>query len=145
MSPRLTRGPVVPRRKLTKSQQMARVRSRDTSLEVQLRQYLWRRGFRYRLQPKLPGTPDLVLVTPKIAVFVDGCFWHGCPDHYSRPATNIGFWDAKLERNRARDQRVDAELRALGWRVLRVWEHELVNDLPKVAAKLRSLLRRPSR
>ncbi len=135
MPPRAAR-----KRKLTKSEQMARVRSRDTGLELRLRKSLWRAGLRYRLRPRLPGTPDLSFAAARVAVFVDGCFWHGCPAHYSRPATNVDFWNAKLERNRARDLRVDDELRALGWTVCRVWEHELVRNLSDVIDRVQTLI-----
>ncbi len=133
------------KRKLTKSEQMARVRSRDTGLEIQLRRALWGVGLRYRLRPRLPGTPDLGFSAAGVAVFVDGCFWHGCPTHYSRPATNVEFWDSKLQRNRARDIRVDEELRALGWAVCRIWEHDLARDLPAVISRVQTLVndRRP--
>ena len=73
------------KRKLTKSEQMARVRSKDTEPEMVLRKALWKSGLRYRLRPGLPGTPDLAFVGRKVAIFVDGCFWHGCPEHYTCP------------------------------------------------------------
>jgi DNA mismatch endonuclease (patch repair protein) len=114
-------------RLLTKSEQMARVRSRDTYAELAVRRALWARGLRYRLRPKLPGTPDIVFPGPKVAVFVDGCFWHGCPEHYSAPLANERFWQEKLLRNRRRDQAADASLRDLGWLALRVWEHDIRN------------------
>lgn len=81
----------------------------------------WRRGSR------LEGRPDFVFPSEKLAVFVDGCFWHGCSRCYSRPKTNQAFWDDKIRNNRARDSRVDRKLKHLGWRVLRLWEHELRN------------------
>jgi len=80
---------------------------------------VWRRGSR------LPGRPDFVFPKLKIAVFVDGCFWHGCPRHATQPKTNAAFWREKIAANKARDRRVNRELRERGWSVLRVWEHEL--------------------
>ncbi len=80
----------------------------------------WRRG------SKLTGKPDFVFPRLKLAVFVDGCFWHGCPRHATRPKTNAAFWRKKIAANQARDRLVNRTLRSLGWRVLRVWEHELV-------------------
>jgi DNA mismatch endonuclease, patch repair protein len=74
---------------------------------------------------KLTGRPDFVFPKLKLAVFVDGCFWHGCPKHGTRPKANAGFWLAKITGNKARDRRVNRLLRAEGWRVLRIWEHEL--------------------
>ena len=115
-------------RKLTKSQQMARVRSRDTIPETALRKALWSRGFRYRVRPALPGTPDLAFTRARVTVFVDGCFWHKCPEHYREPATNVEFWRRKVARNVARDQRVDEELADLGWSVTRIWEHEALSN-----------------
>lgn len=119
--------------RLTKSEQMARVRSHGTAPELELRRTLWSLGFRYRLRQSLPGTPDLTFPSRRLAVFVDGCFWHGCPDHYVAPVTNADFWAAKLARNANRDRTVDAALRAFGWRALRLWEHE-VHQQPELAA-----------
>ncbi len=124
------------RRLLTKSEQMARVKSRDTGLEMQVRRRLWAAGGRYRVHPKLPGTPDLVFQRAHVAVFVDGCFWHGCPDHYRAPATNVAYWEHKLERNVTFDRRVESALRERGWSVIRVWEHEVTGDLGGVVNRL---------
>jgi DNA mismatch endonuclease (patch repair protein) len=79
----------------------------------------WRRG------SKLPGKPDFIFPKMKTAVFVDGCFWHGCPKHATWPKARAAFWLAKLTGNKARDRRVNRLLRAKGWKVLRIWEHEL--------------------
>lgn len=117
------------RGKLTKSEQMARVQSRHTAPECALREALWRTGLRYRLHTKSPGTPDVVLVTARLAVFVDGCFWHGCLEHYSAPVANAALWRAKVARNLERDRRVDEELRACGWTPLRGWEHAVNKTL----------------
>lgn len=103
---------------------------RDTGPEMALRRELHKRGVRYRVGPRieLPGRravrPDLVWKGRKVAVFVDGCFWHGCPDHARAPRTNLEYWVPKLERNRQRDLEQTAALEALGWAVLRFWEHE---------------------
>lgn len=77
-----------------------------------------------RKQPLL-GKPDFVFRQQRLAVFVDGCFWHGCPKCYRRPSSNQAFWDEKVQRNRKRDRRVTRELRKAGWQVLRIWEHQL--------------------
>ena len=95
---------------------------------MRLRRALWARGYRYRLRLRLPGTPDLVFPSGKVAVFVDGCFWHGCPVHYRTPGTNAAFWDAKIRRNQERDRRADRELRATGWVVVRLWSHQIKED-----------------
>ncbi len=93
----------------------------------------WRRG------SKLPGKPDFVFPKLKLAVFVDGCFWHGCPKHGTSPKANAGFWLAKITGNKARDRRVNRLLRAKGWKVLRIWEHELsTKNLPRLLKRLRT-------
>ncbi len=103
---------------------MAAIRGRDTAPELVLRRALHARGFRYRIDARdLPGRPDLKLTRHGAVIFVHGCFWHGhdCP-FFRLPKSNVDFWRAKIERNRARDGRVVGELKALGWRVAIVWE-----------------------
>jgi DNA mismatch endonuclease (patch repair protein) len=93
-----------------------------------LRRELHRLGLRYRVNLPLPGLPrrraDLTFTRQKVVVFVDGCFWHGCPEHATFPKRNATWWETKLQRNRARDRETDQYLFTLGWRVVRVWEHE---------------------
>lgn len=125
-----------PGKKLTKSEQMARVRSRNTAPEEALRKALWAQGARYRLHARLPGTPDLAFPSARLAVFVDGCFWHGCPKHYSSPVTNATFWAVKLARNLARDKSAENALGRLGWRVLRIWEHEIRESLGEAVERV---------
>lgn len=79
----------------------------------------------WRRNQKLFGSPDFVFRKQRVCLFVDGCFWHGCPKHGTRPKQNRRFWDAKLGRNRERDREVNRELRRGGWLVLRIWQHEL--------------------
>lgn len=74
----------------------------------------------------------------KIAVFVDGCFWHGCPEHYKASATNTAFWSEKIARNRLRDREVDMALAKLGWAILRYWEHEVEDDVASVVDRIRA-------
>lgn len=114
---------------------MQRQPSKDTQPELVLRRELHRRGLRYRVHraplPTLRRRADIVFGPAKVAVFVDGCFWHGCPDHWRRiHAVNGWYWPEKIARNRARDVDTDARLAQEGWHVVRVWEHE---D-PRVAA-----------
>lgn len=111
---------------------MSRIRGRDTGPELRLRRALWARGLRYRVSYKLPGRPDIAFVGSRVAVFVDGCFWHGCPEHGVRPKTNTAFWDNKLEENRVRDVRVAEELENQKWKVIRFWEHQIMDDLDAV-------------
>ena len=127
-------------RRLTKSEQMARVRNKDTEPEMALRRALWRSGLRYRLRPKLPGTPDLAFPRSKVAIFVDGCFWHGCPEHYTAPGSNVAFWAEKIARNRRRDDDVNRSLGRLGWKVLRFWEHEVQDELSMVLERIRTMV-----
>lgn len=105
-------------------------RGRDTGPELAVRRILHRRGLRYRVAPPVrvgagrPIRPDLVFGPTRVVVFVDGCFWHGCPEHGERPVANAEFWETKINGNRERDARQTALLEADGWCVLRVWEHE---------------------
>lgn len=103
-------------------------RSRDTKIELAVRKIVFARGMRYRVdarpEPSLRRKADLVFRGPKIAVFLDGCFWHGCPVHYIPPKTNDGYWGGKVGANRARDVDTTEKLREAGWAVLRFWEHE---------------------
>lgn len=113
---------------LTKSQRsycMSRIKGKNTQPEIKLRRALWKAGLRYRLRGKLPGRPDLFFSKKMVAVFVDGCFWHGCPNHNQRPITNQEFWENKIHRNIERDERTASLLEASGWTVLRFWEHQV--------------------
>lgn len=104
---------------------MQRQASRDTGPEMALRRALHALGLRYRLHhPGLPGRPDVALPAARLAVFVDGCFWHSCPEHGRTPRNNGGWWAAKLAANVERDRRKDAALAAAGWLPVHVWEHE---------------------
>lgn len=109
---------------------MSRIRRRDTKPEWQLRRALHARGWRYFVDRPVPGVsrcrPDLLFPRLRVAVFVDGCFWHFCPPHTHLPRANATYWHAKLLANRQRDARHDAELTRAGWLVIRVWEHEPV-------------------
>lgn len=107
---------------------MAAIKGKDTKPEMTVRKYLFSRGLRYRVNNrKLPGTPDIVLKKYKAAIFINGCFWHGhdgCK-YYRLPKSNVEFWQTKIDRNQARDISTDAELAAMGWRVIRLWECEI--------------------
>ena len=107
------------------SQQMSRMPRASTKPEVALRRRLHALGLRYRVNVKdLPGRPDVVLTRARIAIFVDGCFWHACPDHGVLPKNNRAWWAEKLRLNVSRDRLKDQELEANGWAVLHFWEHE---------------------
>jgi DNA mismatch endonuclease, patch repair protein len=104
-------------------------RRTDTKPELALRRALHKQGYRYRKDYRLDLTgarvrPDIAFTARRVAVFVDGCFWHCCPQHGSQPANNTWYWEPKLARNVARDRAADAALGAAGWSVVRIWEHE---------------------
>lgn len=107
---------------------MKNTRRRDTDVEVAIRRRLHARGLRYRVDAAIPGVtrarPDIVFPRERVAVFIDGCFWHRCPIHGTEPNANRQWWKEKLDANVARDRRHDYELAAAGWHVLRLWEHE---------------------
>lgn len=107
---------------------MRAVRRRDTAPEVSLRKALHKRGLRYRVDvPVIAGSrrrADIVFPRARLAVFVDGCFWHGCPEHATTPKTNRDWWERKLAANVARDRASDRQLAEQGWQVIRVWAHE---------------------
>lgn len=123
---------------------MRSVGSRDTDIEMALRRALWAKGLRYRLHRPTAGTkPDLCFVGSRVAVFVDGCFWHGCPRHYKRPHTNADFWQDKVEQNARRDAEDTARLRQAGWEVLRFWGCDIKENLDEAVAVIcESVLRR---
>lgn len=125
-----------------RSEIMRSVRTQGTAPEIRLRRALWRAGLRYRTRTHIEGTkPDVAFLGKRVLVFVDGCFWHGCPRHYTKPAENSAFWSAKLEKNRARDARNNKILEAKAWKVLRFWECEVEQDLEKVVATIQLRLR----
>lgn len=108
---------------------MSRIRGKDTAPELVLRKAISSAGLRgYRLHHKLPGKPDMVFPRWKIALFIDGCFWHKCPKCFIKPATNRKFWMEKLASNRKRDRIINTELKRNGWRVIRIWEHDAQNQ-----------------
>lgn len=115
-------------------ERMARIKGKDTKPEMLLRRALWAAGVRYRVQVRLPGKPDIAFLKAKVIVFVDGCFWHSCPTHFRAPKTNSVFWAGKIRGNQERDRRVDASLEALGYVIIRLWEHEILED-PKGCAQ----------
>jgi DNA mismatch endonuclease (patch repair protein) len=117
-------------------------RGSDTRPEVMLRSALHRRGLRFRkgVVPPRSGVrcrADVVFPAARVVVFVDGCFWHRCPEHGTRPRTNAAYWQAKLDRNVARDRANDESLAGAGWRVVRIWEHE---DPDNAAERIAALL-----
>jgi DNA mismatch endonuclease (patch repair protein) len=106
---------------------MERQARRDTAAEISIRKRLFAAGYRYRVDYRLPGTrrrADIAFPRRKLAIFVDGCFWHLCPDHMTWPKNNAAWWRRKLLANQRRDLETDALLQQAGWSALRIWEHE---------------------
>jgi DNA mismatch endonuclease (patch repair protein) len=127
------------------SQRMSRNRRRDTRPELALRRVLHAHGLRYRVDAaiRVEGVqvkPDVVFAGRKVAVFIDGCFWHSCPEHGNIPTHNHAYWAPKLSRNVERDRRVDLALSVGGWTAVRIWEHE---DTQHAAERVVEALQRP--
>lgn len=122
---------------------MSRNRAEDTGPEVALRRALWAAGLRnYRLHPRgVPGRPDISFPRTKLALFIHGCFWHGCPEHGHKPKANSAFWAEKFARNQARDARKVTELETADWHVLTIWEHEVEQDVSAVVRRIQRALR----
>ncbi|MFD4575098.1 very short patch repair endonuclease [Streptomyces sp. NPDC058417] len=124
---------------------MSRQASKDTGAELAVRRLLHAAGLRYRVEHPVPGMArrrmDVAFTRAKVAVLIDGCFWHGCPQHATRPKANAEWWRVKLDRNMARDRETTDHLTAQGWVVLRFWEHEAPEDVAlKVGATVRRRL-----
>ncbi|MFF1459815.1 very short patch repair endonuclease [Streptomyces sp. NPDC058330] len=121
------------------SARMSRQARRDTAPEVAVRKLLHASGYRYRLNERVPHMPrrtiDIAFTRAKVAVFLDGCFWHGCPDHATQPKSNAEWWRQKLDKNMARDAETTAHLVAEGWAVLRFWEHQSPAQVAEVVAE----------
>ena len=118
-------------------------RRRDTKPELEVRKRLLAAGLRYRVDFPVDLTDrrrraDIVFTRARLVVFIDGCFWHGCPDHYTEPRSNVEYWRPKIARNVARDTRTTEQLETAGWQVLRFWEHE---DPDHVAERVLSTVR----
>ncbi|MGW0864408.1 very short patch repair endonuclease [Streptomyces sp. NPDC002611] len=121
------------------SARMSRQASKDTAVELAVRRLLHADGLRYRVEYPVPGLPrrriDVAFPRAKVAVLIDGCFWHGCPQHATHPKANADWWRTKLDRNMARDRETTEHLLAAGWTVLRFWEH---TPAVEVAATVRA-------
>ncbi|MEU6905695.1 very short patch repair endonuclease [Streptomyces coeruleorubidus] len=122
---------------------MSRQASKDTAVELAVRRLLHAAGLRYRVEYPVPGLPrrriDVAFPRAKVAVLIDGCFWHGCPQHATHPKANAEWWRSKLDRNMARDRETTEHLLAAGWTVLRFWEHEAPEE---VAVRVATVVKR---
>jgi DNA mismatch endonuclease (patch repair protein) len=124
-----------------RSEVMAKIRKTNSSPERVLRMYLTRANIAYQIYAALPGTPDIIIEQSKLAVFVHGCFWHGCRYHYRLPNSNVEYWSAKLRSTRARDRVVMRRLRAMRWHTAVVWECQL-RDPKRVLGTLQKRLQK---
>jgi DNA mismatch endonuclease (patch repair protein) len=121
---------------------MGSVRSKETELEIKFRKLLWAKGFRYRKNSrKYFGTPDIIMSSKKVVIFIDSCFWHGCPLHTRIPKTNKKFWKDKISRNIERDKEVTKYYKRNDWMIIRVWEHD-INKRELLNKKLGSVTRK---
>jgi len=120
---------------------MSQIRGKNTRPEVKLRKLLWSAGIRgYRIHYNLTGKPDIVFIKKKIAIFIDGCFWHKCPVCFQEPETRKEFWMKKIQSNIDRDKKVDKQLKNDGWTVIRIWEHEIKKEPENAVKKIIALL-----
>lgn len=122
---------------LTRSQIMSRVKDKNSKAEMALRSALHAEGLRFRIHRRIEGvTVDIVFPGPRVAVFVDGCFWHGCPNHATFPKSNQKYWLPKLAENKKRDEKQTKHLQESGWRVIRVWEHDCSPPAANVVSQI---------
>lgn len=126
-----------------RSKNMSHIRSKDTSIELKVRKYLFSLGYRYRVNYKeLPGNPDIVFTKKKIAIFIHGCYWHGhnCNSRYAHVSkSNTDYWNTKIQRNQERDKINIEQLEKDGWKVIVLWECEIKEDFEKVIKILLSV------
>lgn len=121
----------------TRSRIMSSIRSKNTQPELSVRKRVWALGKRYRIHDRTVfGTPDMSNKSKKVAVFIDGCFWHGCGSCYAEPKTNTEFWTSKIARNRERRKKVRQKLTEENWRILQFWEHQIKHNPEKIAAEI---------
>jgi DNA mismatch endonuclease, patch repair protein len=124
-----------------RSRIMSAIRSTGTKLEKIVMEEMEERGLEFaRNVRKLFGSPDLAFEDDRIVIFIDSCFWHGCPLHYKRPKSNQEYWDEKYRRNRARDEKVNQHYEDLGWGLMRVWEHEIKEDFEKAMDEMEEFI-----
>ena len=127
--------------KETRSKIMSSIRSKNTKPELQIRKKVWALGKRYRIHDKTVfGTPDISNKSKKVAIFIDGCFWHGCDRCYVEPKTNTEFWRNKIVRNKERREKVRMDLKKDNWKILQFWEHQVTLDSKRIASRIAELL-----
>ncbi len=127
--------------KESRSKIMSSIRGKNTKPELTIRKLLWSSGKRYRIHDRsVFGIPDISSKKKKVAVFIDGCFWHGCGSCYREPSTNKEFWRKKISSNKRRRMIVLSKLQQEGWRVLQFWEHEIIKDPKRVIKKISMIM-----
>lgn len=104
---------------------MSQIRGKWTKQERLFHNYLKGMKIRHKMHPNIAGNPDIILKDKKVAIFLDGCFWHGCPKCYKKPTSNVAYWKRKIITNRRNARRANHFLRKSGWKILRIWEHEI--------------------
>lgn len=123
--------------KVKRREIMQSVRSKDSKIEIAFRKALWQAGHRYRKNVNnYFGKPDIVLKKYRTVIFVDSCFWHGCKEHCRMPGTRKDYWTNKIERNRRRDMEVNRYYHNMDWKVVRIWEHEIKENLQETVEKV---------
>lgn len=121
---------------------MSKIRSKDTNPEKKVRKALWAKGFRYKIHDKsIIGTPDVSNKSKKIAIFVDGCFWHGCPKCYNPPKTNVEYWKHKLSNNKNRRKKIITKLSSENWKIFELWECDISKDVEKITNNLVNMIK----
>ncbi len=125
--------------KKKRSEVMSRIRSEDTKPELEVRKVLFAMGYRYKLHYG-EYSIDIAMPKKKIAIFIDGCFWHGCPQHFRLPKSNVSFWETKIKSNLKRDRKVNKALKSNGWKVVRVREHEIRKNKSIYLRRLKRLI-----
>lgn len=124
----------------TRSKMMRSIRS-VSRLEDRISKQLWRLGLRFRRNARtLPGKPDIAIKKYKIAIFIDSCFWHSCPEHRVMPKSNVEFWEKKFEANKRRDEKVNGYYLSNGWHLLRIWEHDFKSDFDATVRKIHDFI-----
>ena len=125
--------------KKTRSLIMSHIKSKNTVIEKVFRYFLWKEGIRYRLNSKLFGKPDISIKKYKLVVFIDSCFWHGCKEHCRIPHSNTKYWKEKINRNIKRDNEVSQYYVNNGWKIIRIWEHQ-INDAREIQKSIKKIL-----
>jgi DNA mismatch endonuclease (patch repair protein) len=124
---------------------MSQIKSKNTKPEKIIRKLLWQHGIKnYRIHYKLPGKPDIVFLKNRIAIFIDGCFWHKCPKCFRKPATRTTFWMKKIWNNLNRDRKNEEILKNSKWKIIRVWEHDIKKNPEKTVKKIMRLIQENS-